>query len=132
MRKLVSVLLVIGLLLGGGYLAVSLLGGEVVTLYTRDTEGREYRSSLWIVEDHGRLYLRAGRPGSHWLKRLIEAPEVRLERGGSVREYRAVVEVGQRERVNRLMAERYGWADEAIGLFRDPDAVTPIRLDPLR
>lgn len=132
MKKLFVGLLVIASLYGAGIVAASLLGGEVVTLYTRAAQGREYQTSLWVVEQQGRLWLRAGRPGSGWLKRLVETPEVRVERAGVVGDYRAVVVMPQRERINALMADRYGWADQLIGLLRDPEAVTPIRLDPRR
>ena len=132
MKKLIVGLLVIASLYGVGIVAASVLGGEVVTLYTRDDRGREYQTSLWVVEQNGRLWLRAGQPGSDWLKRLVETPEVRLERAGVLGDYRAVVVVSQRDRINTLMADRYGWADQMIGLLRDPEAVTPIRLDPRR
>jgi hypothetical protein len=132
LRKLIVGLLVIALLWGAGIMAASVLGGEVVTLYTRDAQGREYQTSLWVVEHRGRLWLRAGRPGSGWLKRLAETPEVRLERAGAVDEYRAVVVTTQRDRINTLMVDRYGWADQLVGLLRDPEAVTPVRLDPRR
>ena len=132
MKKLIVGLLGIVLLYGAGIVAASVLGGEVVTLYTRDAQGREYQTSLWVVEQQRRLWLRAGRPGSGWLKRLVETPEVRLERAGALGEYRAVVVMAQRDHINTLMANRYGWADQLIGLLRDPEAVTPIRLDPRR
>ena len=43
----------------------------------------------------------------------------------------AVIILNQRDRINRLMAEEYGLADQVIGLVRDNDAATPIRLDPI-
>lgn len=129
MRRFATRVLVVGLLVVGFLLVKSVLEAEVVTLYTRDAAGREYQTSLWIVEDHRRLWLRAERAGSDWLKRLVETPEVRLERAGEIRPYRAVVVVKQRGRINRLMAERYGWADRLFGLVRDSESVTPIRLD---
>jgi hypothetical protein len=132
LKKLIVGLLVIASLYGVGIMAASVLGGEVVTLYTRDAQGREYQTSLWVAEQDGRLWLRAGRPGSGWLKRLVETPEVRLERAGVLGDYRAVVVMPQRDRINTLMTDRYGWADQVIGLLRDPEAVIPIRLDPRR
>jgi len=109
------------------------LGGEVVIL-TTSTEGgnRDQMTKLWIVDDHGQMWIRAGQPNSSWFLQLQAEPQVRLERGGETSRYRAVVVPKQRERINRLMAERYGWADWLIGVVRTAEETQPIRLDPIR
>ena len=132
MKKLVLGLLAIASLAAVVTLVKSVRQAEVVTLYTRDTTGREYETELWVIEDRRVLWLRAEWADSDWLKRLAKTPEVRLERDGDSRAYRAVVAPKQRRRVNRLMAERYGWADRLVGLFRDRETMTPIRLGPRR
>lgn len=132
MRKMgVGVLLALGLAFGLMF-AASELGGEVVTLTTRGPDGAQYETSLWIVEDEGSLWLRAGNPESAWLKRLAEAPLVELRRGAEAVEYRAEIVRGRAERINQKMAEAYGWADRAIGGMRDEGMVTAVRLVPVQ
>jgi F420H(2)-dependent quinone reductase len=115
----------------GAILAASELGGEVVVLHTYREDGMAQATSLWIVDDHKQLWLRAGQPGSTWLERLRRQPQVELERGGRVGDYEAVLMPGQRDRINRLMREKYGWADWLIGLGRDASRTLPVRLDPV-
>jgi len=133
MGKLLAVV-VLGLaLFGGAILLAGDLGGEVVVLATSTDEGgRRHETKLWVVEDNHQLWIRAGQPGSEWMQRLEANPHVSLTRNGEKRTYRAVLIPKQRERINRLMAERYGWADWLIGLLRDESQTIPIRLDPVR
>ena len=60
MRKMgIGVLIALALVFVLSF-AASELGGEVVTLTTLDAEGARHETSLWIVEDDGSLWLRAG------------------------------------------------------------------------
>jgi hypothetical protein len=133
MGKLIGVVVLgLALFFGAIFLAGD-LGGEVVVLMTTaGDDGGRRETKLWIVEDNGQLWLRAGQPDSEWLERLRARPHVTLVRNGAPRDYRAVAIPKQRERINRLMAERYGWADSLIGLVRDESETVPIRLDPVR
>jgi hypothetical protein len=108
--------------------------GEVVNLSTVDARGAQFETQLWIIEQDGQLYLRAGRPAAHWLARLRAHPEVRIERGGTTHAYRAVPvdDPATREAVNRGMAEKYGQADRLIARIFDHSRSVPIRLEPLR
>jgi hypothetical protein len=106
------------------------LGGEVVTLRTQDTIGRYVETKLWIVDDGGVQWLRAGNPSATWYQQLKKAPQVELERGPTLARYTAVPVEGARARINALMAERYGWADQLIGVFANREDSVPIRLDP--
>ena len=116
-----------GLMIGASELAE-----EVVVLHTIDENGRSQRTSLWIVEDElGGLWLRAGMPESGWLLRLKANPVVELERDGRRKEYKAVPVPEARERIHRLMRERYGLSDQIIGALRDGGASIPVRLDDL-
>ena len=85
-----------------------------------------------MVDDHKQIWIRSGQDSSSWFVRLKAQPRVTLERDGVSASYRAVVVPKQRDRINALMAERYGWADSLIGLVRDTSATQPIRLDPVR
>ncbi|HYB12197.1 MAG TPA: hypothetical protein VEG67_01930 [Myxococcota bacterium] len=107
--------------------------GEVVNLSTVDSSGAQFETQLWIIEQGGQLYLRAGRPAARWLARLRAHPEVKIERAGTTQRYRAVPleDPSTREAVNRGMAEKYGQADRLIGRIFDRDQTVPIRLEPL-
>ncbi|MFP6639460.1 MAG: hypothetical protein VCC04_04385, partial [Myxococcota bacterium] len=115
------------LAVGAGLLAGE-WGGEVVRLRSFDAEGRGHDTRLWVVDDGGEIYLR-GRPESRWFERVVSSPQVEVERSGRTGRFRAVPVQGRRDRVNQLMAEKYGWADQWIGLQRDVDQTTPLWLD---
>jgi hypothetical protein len=132
MTKLLVLVLVLLFAVAGSFVVASDYAGEVVVLTTRNEGGRGWETKLWVVEDHGQVWLRSGQPSSEWLARLEAQPRVTLVRDGVPAEYRAVVVPKQRERINRLMAERYGWADRLIMLVRDESVSVPIRLDPIR
>lgn len=102
--------------------------GEVVVLRTPEpaTETR-----LWIVDDAGQQWLRAGNPQSGWLLAIQQNPAVEVERNGEKRTYTAVPDAASRDRINPLFADKYGWADAYIGALFGRDDATPIRLDPI-
>jgi len=106
--------------------------GEVVTLQTSNAAGASYDTSVWVIEDAGSLYLRAGRGDATWLARLRERPEIRIERHGERLAFLAVPldDPAARERVNAAMAAKYGAADRILGRFVDLSRSVPIRLDP--
>lgn len=109
------------------------LGEEVVTLRTSDSAGVFQETRLWVVDDAGAAWLRAGRPQNAWYQRLRSQPEVELVRDGHTQSLRAIpVETPEaRERIHALMAARYGLADRAISLIRDPSTSVAVRLDPI-
>jgi hypothetical protein len=107
--------------------------GEVVNLTTVDASGARFETQLWIIEEDGQLWLRAGRPAAQWLARLRAHPEVEIQRGEDIAEFRAVPVDGPTARaaVNRAMAAKYGRADRMIARVFDRDSAVPIRLDPV-
>lgn len=132
MKRLIAALAILVGLVAVFFLGIALLSesGEVVVLETADAEGRSYETRLWIVEDAGQLWLRAGSPSSRWYVQLEASPDVKLTRGEETRDYRAVPVEAVRERINALMAEKYGTADRLIGIMADRGDSVPIRLDP--
>jgi hypothetical protein len=104
-------------------------GGEVVTLKTYTQNGYDFSTTLWVIDDHRTLYVRSGDPDSAWLGRLRANPRVELTRNGEVTVYRAVPTPRLRDRINYLMAERYGLADQLIGFMRDSSQAVPVRLE---
>ena len=115
----------------GSFMLASEYGGEVVTLWTTDERGIEYSTSLWVVEDSGSQWLRAGSTESGWYQRLHARPEIKMERNGQLRRYQANPRPEQNARINALMARDYGFADRLISLARDESKSIAIRLDRL-
>lgn len=104
--------------------------GEVVVLQTRAGPGQTHDTRVWIVDEGGTQWLRAGNPQSGWLLQIQQDPAVEVERGGQRSAYTAVPNPAVREQINPLFAAKYGWADAYIGALFGRDDATPIRLDP--
>jgi len=130
----ILVRLVVGsivVLLGIGALEiVAAESGEVVVLKTTDAAGATHETRLWIVDDGGQPWLRAGSDAAGWYRLLVERPEVEVVRGDATLAVHAVPEVAARARVNELMRAKYGWADAYIALLFGRDDAVPIRLEP--
>jgi hypothetical protein len=112
--------------------AASELGGEKVVLHTVDARGEPVETRLWVVDDGGSAWLRAGAPTSGWLARIEAEPNVLVTRGGKT-EARVAVPVhdpAARDRIHALMRAKYGLADRWISILRDASRSVPIRLDP--
>lgn len=127
-----AVLFAVLILFIAAIVVVSETGGEVVVLETLDAEGRPHETRLWLVEHRGHPWLRAGQPGSGWLLRIEEHPEVRLTRDGHTGSYRArpARDPEIRDRIHALMAEKYGWAESVIAASRDGSQSIPVELVP--
>ena len=107
-------------------------GGEVVTLHTHAANGADKTTHLWVVDDVGFAWLRAGVPTSAWLRRIEANPDVTIERGGQLEHFKAVPvrEPAVRNRIHELMRQKYAWSDRIAGLLRSPDGSVPVRLEP--
>jgi F420H(2)-dependent quinone reductase len=124
----VAVLLFVGLV----YL-VSESGTEVVTLRTVDAGGSPVETRVWVVDDDGYAWLRAGLPTVGWLARIEAHPEVEVQRGGRWARFRAVPvhDPAVRDRIHAVIREKYGLPDRFISMIRDGTKSVPIRLEPL-
>lgn len=132
-RKLVAIGLAVLMALGVGIFGVSELGGEIVTLETHTPDG-DSSTRIWVVDDAGRAWLRAGTPDNGWLKRIDANPDVSVERNGEPTRYKAVPvrdDPALRDRIHQLMRDKYTWADRIVSLMRDGSSSVPIRLDPI-
>lgn len=111
---------------------VALERGEVVQLHTLDPQNERVVTELWVVDDEGLQYLRAGNPEDLWLARIRDNYSVELTRKGETRQYKAVVRVDKRDRINRLMADKYSWGDRFRELLSGTRAhAVPVELHPL-
>ena len=118
-RKVVAIGLAVVMALGLGIFGVSELGGEIVTLGTTTPDGAS-STRIWVVDDAGHAWLRAGAPSNGWLVRIDANPDVTIERAGQVTRYKAVPvrdDPKLRDRIHALM--------------RDGSHSVPIRLDPV-
>ena len=128
LRWIIGLLILSPLLFGAALLAASEYGGETVQLETLDERVGAFFTTLWVVDIHEEPWLRAGDPESTWLKRLRVHPEVFLIRNGERKPYVAEVAEFESGRINYLMREKYGYADQIVSLLHDPDEVIAIRL----
>ena len=127
------------LLLLGLMLLFAESGVEIVKLRTTDASGATSETRLWVVQDSGYTWLWAATPDRAWVQRLRTHPEVQLVRDGGAVRYRAVpVDTDEaRQRIGCRVIWRYGVPAYAMALIHhgilrhDPNAMLPIRLDPL-
>jgi hypothetical protein len=131
--RLLVLLVVLFVAFIGAIFAASEFGGEVVTLRTREGSA-ERRTHLWIVDDAGFAWLRAGEPTSGWLARIELNPDVVVERGGAAYHFHAVPvhDPVVRDRIHALMREKYPLADRFISAMRDPNGSVPVKLEPVQ
>jgi hypothetical protein len=132
-RRIVVWVMALLLVLGGGIYGASELGGEIVTLTTRDANDGDASTRLWVVDDNGAQYLRAGDPGSGWLQRIQANPQIVVERNGVATTYTGVPvtnDPGQPARIHALMRDKYGWADRVVSVLGDRSQSIAVRLDP--
>lgn len=125
--KLIAAILAVGVVL----IALEIIAsesGEVIVLTTQDANGATAETRLWVVEHEGDMWLRAGSPNSGWYKRLLTSAEIGIQRGAESLDASAEPNVAARDVVNRLMNDKYGWADSYIGLLFGRDDAIPIRL----
>jgi hypothetical protein len=128
-RNLLAGIFVVVLVLVGVQMFASETG-EVVVITTRDAEGPQHKTRVWIVDSDGRQWLRAGSDQSGWYQRLMQTPTLQLERNGVVGEYGVEPVPAQIDTINRLMHDKYGWADSYVGMLFGRDHAMAIRLDP--
>ena len=116
------------------FVAVSLLaleGREVVVLRTFDAQGQPRETRTWIADEDGSAWVEAANPERPFLQQLQSHPDIELRRGGTVHRCRAVATSNPEghQRIRRLLAAKYGWADRWIGLLTDTSGSLAIRLD---
>lgn len=133
MRSAVIVLVAsvaLAVLVVAAHLALIEVGREVVTLRTRDADGRMRETRLWIVDDGTASWLHSG--GARWRERFAGDPIVEVERGGVTRRYQSYPTPGPHPRVDELLREKYGFADRWVRLIAPCGEDTlPVRLEPL-
>lgn len=112
--------------------AIALEGVEVVELRTHDDTGATRTTRVWIADADGAAWVEAATPDRPFLRDLMADPRLEVVRDGRVVAMRATPEPGAagHERIRRLLAEKYGWADAWIALVADTSGSVAIRLEP--
>jgi hypothetical protein len=128
-----ALLLGFGLLVAaaGGLTVLALEGREVAVLRTTDAGGQTRDTRVWVADDAGAAWVEAASPDRPFLRALERDPEVTLRRSALDRTCRATVlpNPDGHERIRRLLAAKYGWADCWIGLLADTTRSLAVRLD---
>ncbi len=102
--------------------------GEVVVINTRDAAGDARETRLWVVDHQGSAWLRSGSPHSGWYQRTLANPQIGVQRGAKSFAAVAHPDADAKDTINRLMNDKYGWADDYIGMLFGRDDAVPIRL----
>lgn len=94
----------------------------VPTIVTRDPDGDERVTKLWIVVVDGQGLIRTG--DSRWFRNIERDPKVEFWIAGHSYPLRAelVTDESLEERANAAFREKYGWEDWIIHPFGEPDA----------
>ena len=116
----------------GGLKVLELASSDVAVLHTRDTEYQDSYTTLWVVEESRSLWIRAATPNRKWLAEVRPGTQIWLERDDFNSSYKATIsrDKGIRERVDRMMREKYGLADRVRERVLGTDTV-PVMLVPL-
>ena len=127
--------IVLGAVLGiaVGFVAVTLLaleGREVVVVCTSDAHGQPRETRTWIADEDGYAWIEAANPERPFLLQLQTNPAVELRRGGTLQRCHAVTAPNPEghQRIRRLLAAKYGWADRWVGLLTDTSGSLAVRL----
>ena len=85
-------------------------------------------TALWSASDGIDLWVEAPAVDTDWYRQLLDDPMVEVREHGRTHRFLAQPEPSARTRVRRLHRDKYGWADLALGLLRDPERVIAVRL----
>jgi hypothetical protein len=128
LSRVIAILLALPVLAVAVLLGASEFGGEVVVLETTGGRGEKFATSLWVVDVDGSPMLRAGNPDSEWLDRIRAEPAVALIRDELRTNYQAEIIPDYAAKLNELMRERYGIADQIVSVLQEKDEVVAVRL----
>jgi len=123
--------LLIGFASFHGWKNLSRAAQETVVLRTSTLRNADHFATLWVVDDHPHVWIRAEDRRRRWLGPVQADPDVELRRAGATFRYRATLfdTPEARAYVDRLFREKYGLADRVRELLGERDTL-PIRLDP--
>jgi hypothetical protein len=129
-RRTLSYLL-LGAALFLGWKNFSQAAQETVVLRTSTLGSQDHFATLWVVDDHPYVWIRAEDRTRRWLPAVQAHPEVELRRNGQTLRYLATPydTAEARASVDAMFREKYGFADRLRDLVGRRDTL-PIRLEP--
>jgi len=97
-------------------------GEGVPEIVTRDPDGAERVTKLWLVVVDGAGLIRTG--DTRWFRNIERDPNLVLRIGGYAHPLRAelVTEESFEKRANAAFREKYGWLDWLIHPIGEPDS----------
>jgi hypothetical protein len=105
---------------------------EVVDLLTVDENGDTVSTRLWLVDDDGFQYLRAGNTASSWYSRIQANADIAVTRNNETLRYTTLDRSDKRARINQLMNEKYTWGDDFMAMIAGSrDGGIPVELHPI-
>lgn len=106
-------------------------GGEVAAVRTEQPDGSMRTTRLWVVDDGGYAWLRAGMGRAPWVEQAEAKGELIMTRGERRGRYEVVVfdDPATRDRIHALMREKYGARDRYMDVIRDGASSIAVRLD---
>ena len=128
-RVFVAGLLAAAVLFGAVTL-VALEGREVVVVRTIDDAGVARETRTWVADEGGVSWLEAATPDRPFLRHIAPRPDVEMRRAGTWQRCRATPAANPagHDRIRRLLAARYGWADWWVGLLTDTSQSSAVQL----
>jgi hypothetical protein len=114
-----------------GWSAIRPGGKEIAVLRVFDGHGKDYFTSLWVVDDaSGFVWIQADRPDERWLSVVEGNADVELRRRGRSRKYVASVYDTPEARayVAPRFRAKYGFADRLREWHSGRDTI-PVRLE---
>jgi hypothetical protein len=131
MKTIVAITL--GLLLGLGAITLfALEGSEVAVLRSALATAQPHETRVWIVDFGGTPWVESANPEREFYRDILLDPDVEVSRNGERFEYRAAPLPGStgHDLIRSMLREKYGWADDWIGLLTDTSSSIAIRLEP--
>ena len=125
MLKKILLMVVLAPFIYFGLIMLASESGEVVVLESQNDQGELENTRLWVVDHDGSMWLRAGDDQSGWYQRLMSnvqtGQSVYVTRKGDKVSPSVVSDASQAAAVNDLMAEKYGFSNDAISFLMGED-----------
>jgi hypothetical protein len=133
--RLMTVRLGLAIMLGvmlsfTGVTLVALEGREVVVLQTIGASGTVHETRTWVADEDGYAWIEAANPERPFLRDIATHPDIEMRRGDAMRQCHAIAlpNPDGHERIRRLLARKYGWADWWIGMLTDTSRSSALQL----
>ena len=115
--KVFSVLLSVVVLYGVLVIALSELGGEVVTLARPESDGSTKNVRVWIVDSNNNSWIEHGTDESYWIEQSSNGVEVSVIRNKKKEKYEAFNDKESHDYYHNLRREKYAFSDKMLDIL---------------